>query len=304
MEQSTFPHDLDPNVCQATASNGAATVQVIANGNASNDSANSPSFFTVAFTGDSGQTLNQLVIDLTNTALVFDESGNGFPFTVSSNPGGVSISKSLSPNNQILTLTFGSTFLPGQTISFGIDRDLSAINASGNSADLLAGADIKATINSSTTLLGAFANQLGTGFTFADGYGLVNAQTAVESVLGPLPGSTSVTANLSTRGFTGTNDNVLIGGFIVQGAASKNVIVRALGPSLTGLGVSGALADPTLELHDQNGNLIAFDDNWQDDSNQAAQIQTANLAPTNANESALAETLGPAGYTSIPGLIP
>ena len=299
LQQSTFPHDLDPNICQAIASNGAATVQVIANGNASNDSANSPSFFTVAFTGNSGQTLNQLVIDLTNTPLVFDESSNGFPFTVSSNPGGVSISKSLSANKQVLTLTFGNTFLPGQTISFGIDRDLSAISASGNSADLLAGADIKATINSSTILLGAFANQLGKGFTFADGYGLVNAQKAVESVLGPLPQSTSVAANLSTRGLTGTGDNVLIGGFIVQGAASKNVIVRAIGPSLTGFGVSGALADPTLELHDANGNLIAFNDNWQDDSNQAAQIQTANLAPTNANESALAETLGPAGYTAI-----
>ena len=299
LEQSTFPHDLDPNFCQATASNGAATVQVTANGNASNDSASSPSFFTVAFTGDSGQTLNQLIIDLTNTALVFDESSSGFPFTVSSNPGGVSISKSLSPDNRILTLTFGSTFHPGQTISFGIDRDLSAISAGGNSADLLAGADIKATVNSSTILLGAFANQLGTGFTFADGYGLVNAQAAVESVLGPLPQSTSVAANLSTRGLTGTGDNVLIGGFIVQGAASKNLIIRALGPSLTGFGVSGALADPTLELHDQNGNLIAFDDNWQDDPNQAAQIQAAHLAPTNANESALAETLGPAAYTAI-----
>jgi hypothetical protein len=299
MEQSTFPHDLDPNFCQATASNSTATVQVSANGNSTNDSASSPNFFTVAFTGNSGQTLNQLVIDLTNTPLVFDESSNGFPFTVGSNPGGVSISKSLSASKQILTLTFGSTFPPGQTISFGIDRDLSAISAEGNSADLLAGADIKATINSSTILLGAFANQLGTGFTFADGYGLVNAQTAVESILGPLPPSTSVAANLSTRGLVQTGDNVLIGGFIVQGAASKNVIIRALGPSLTAFGVSNALADPTLELHDQNGTQIAFDDNWQDDSNQAAQIQAANLAPTNASESALAETLSPAGYTAI-----
>jgi hypothetical protein len=300
MEQSTFPHDLDPNFCQATASNGTATVQVSANGNSTNDSASSPNFFTVAFTGNSGQTLNQLVIDLTNTPLVFDPSvSTGFPFTVGSNPGGVSISNSLSASKQILTLTFGSTFTPGQTISFGIDRDLSAINAEGNSADLLAGADIKATINSSTVLLGAFANQLGKGFTFADGYGLVNAQKAVESVVGPLPPSTSVAANLSTRGLVQTGDNVLIGGFIVQGPTSKNVIIRALGPSLAAFGVSGVLADPKLGLYDINGTLIASDDNWQDDSSQATQIQAAGLAPTNANESALAETLSPANYTAI-----
>ena len=298
MEQSTFPHDLDPNFCQATASNSTAAVQVTANGNSSNDSSSNPNFFTVTFTGNSGQTLNQLVIDLTTTALVFDESGSGFPFTVGSNPGGVSISKSLSPDNKVLTLTFGSTFLSGQTISFGIDRDLSAIGASGNSADLLAGADIKATINSSTILLGAFANQLGNGFTFADGYGLVNAQKAVESVLGPLPTSTSVAANLSTRGLVLTDANILIGGFIVKGAVSKKVIIRARGPSLSGF-VSSPLADPTLELRDQNGNLIAFDDNWQDDPNQAAQIQSTGFAPSNANESALVENLSPDLYTAI-----
>jgi hypothetical protein len=298
MEQSTFPHDLDPNFCQATATNGTATVQVSANGNDTNYSASSPNFFTVTFNGNSGETLNQLVIDLTPTLLVFDESSNGFPLTVGSNPNGVSVSHTLSADNRVLTLTF-TNFVPGDSISFGIDRDFSAINADGNSADYLAGADINATIDSGTTLLGAFANQLGKGFTFADGYGLVNAQTAVESVLGPLPPSTSVAANLSTRGLVQTGDNVLIGGFIVQGAASKNVIIRALGPSLTAFGVSNALADPTLELHDQNGTQIAFDDNWQDDSNQAAQIQAANLAPTNASESALAETLSPAGYTAI-----
>lgn len=300
MEQTTFPHDLNPNVCTATASNGVATVQVTANGNSSNDSANSPTFFTVTFNGNAGETLNQLIVDLTNTPLIFDESMDlGFPFTVGSNPSGISVSHTLSPDNRVLTLNFGNTFHPGQTVSFGIDRDFSAINASGNSADLLAGADVKATVDSATTLLGAFANQLGAGFTFADGFGLIDAQGAVASILGPLPGSTSVTGNLSTRAITQTGDNVLIGGFIVQGTGSKHVIIRALGPSLTNAGVSGALGDPTLELHDQNGNTIAFDDNWQDDPDQATAIQNSGLAPTNPNESALAETLNPGSYTAI-----
>jgi len=298
MQQTTFSHDLDPNVCQATAANATATVQVTANGNASNDSSSSSTFFTVAFTGNSGQALNQLVIDLTNTPLVFDESSNGFPFTVGSNPSGVSISKSLSADKRILTLSFGSTFTPGKTISFGIDRDLSAISAGGNSADLLAGADIKATINSSTILLGAFANQLGAGFTFADGYGLVNAQKAVESVLGPLPQSTSVAGNLSTRGLVQIDDNVMIGGFIAQGAAAKKVIIRARGPSLTGAGVSGAMADPTIELHDHDGNLIAFNDNWRD--TQEPEIQATGLAPSNDAESAIVvQALAAGNYTAI-----
>jgi hypothetical protein len=302
MEQSVFPHDLDPNVCTATATNGTATVQVTANGNSTNDSASSPTFFTVTFSGNAGETLNQLIIDLTNTLLIFDESANlGFPFTVGSNPGGVSVSHTLSPDNRILTLTFGNTFHPGQSISFGIDRDIGTISppSGGNSADLLAGADIKATVDSSTILLGAFANVLGTGFTFADGYGLLNAQAAIQSILGPLPGSTSVAANLSTRAITLTGDNVLIGGFIVQGPSSKNLIIRAIGPSLAGAGVAGSLADPTVELHNQNGVVIAFDDDWQDDPAQATAIQNAGLAPSNPKESALAETLAPGPYTAI-----
>ena len=95
------------------------------------------------------------------------------------------------------------------------------------------------------------------------------------------------------------DDNVLIGGFIVQGSASKNLIVRALGPSLAEHNVVGPLADPTLELHDGQGTLIAFDDNWQDDSDQATQIQATGLVPAEPSESALVETLAPGVYTAI-----
>ena len=61
-------------------------------------------------------------------------------------------------------------------------------------------------------------------------------------------------ANISTRGFVGTQDDVMIGDFIIGGSTGfAKVVVRALGPSLDSLGVSGALVDPTLELHDSNG---------------------------------------------------
>ena len=71
--------------------------------------------------------------------------------------------------------------------------------------------------------------------------------------------------NISTRGFVETESDVMIGGFILGGGSgSANVLVRAWGPSLTQGGVSGALADPTLELHDENGTLVQSNDNWKD----------------------------------------
>jgi hypothetical protein len=124
---------------------------------------------------------------------------------------------------------------------------------------------------------------------------------AIESILGKRFAATGATGNISTRAYVGTGDNALIGGFIVQGSANKRVIVRAIGPSIqsNGLPLPGTLADPTLELHDANGNVIDSNDNWQDDQNQAAQIQTAGLAPSDPRESALAETLSPSNYTAI-----
>ena len=71
--------------------------------------------------------------------------------------------------------------------------------------------------------------------------------------------------NISTRGFVETGSNVMIGGFILGAeSGNANVVVRALGPSLTAFGVSGALADPTLELHDDNGVLVRSNDNWKE----------------------------------------
>ena len=75
-------------------------------------------------------------------------------------------------------------------------------------------------------------------------------------------------ANLSTRTAVGVSESVSIGGFIVQGAAAKEILIRAIGPSLTALGVSGALADPTLELRDVQGNLLFSNDNWKEAQKQ------------------------------------
>jgi len=109
--------------------------------------------------------------------------------------------------------------------------------------------------------------------------------------------------NISTRARVDTGDNVLFGGFIIGSATSTSkVIVRALGPSLTAFGVPGALADPTLELHDGNGATIATNDNWKVNDvggSQQAEVEATTLPPTNDLESALVRTLTPGGYTVI-----
>jgi hypothetical protein len=100
--------------------------------------------------------------------------------------------------------------------------------------------------------------------------------------------------NISTRGRVSVGESVLIGGTIVLGSNSQDVIVRALGPSLP---LEGTLADPTLELYDGNGVLLRSNDNWRSD--QSAEITATMLAPVNDSEAAIVATLSPAPYTAI-----
>jgi hypothetical protein len=120
------------------------------------------------------------------------------------------------------------------------------------------------------------------------------------------PDTTSLLGNISTRGFVQTGDNVMIGGFIVQGAGAKRVIIRAIGPELTQYGIPNPLANPTLELHNGTGALIGFNDNWQTTilggvitSDQVSDIQNSGHVPTAANESAIIADLQPGSYTAI-----
>ena len=111
--------------------------------------------------------------------------------------------------------------------------------------------------------------------------------------------------NISTRLQVGTGDNVLIGGFILTGTGNKTVILRAIGPSLTGI-VPGAMANPTLELRNAAGTLIGQNDNWKTTqmggvitSDQVAAIQASGVQPTNDAESALIATLPVGNYTAV-----
>ena len=120
------------------------------------------------------------------------------------------------------------------------------------------------------------------------------------------PDADSFLANISTRSFVQTTDNVMIGGFIVQGTQPKMVIIRAIGPELTPFGVPNVLANPTLELHNGAGALIASNDNWQTTiiggiimHDQVQEILNSGRAPTDPRESAIIANLPAGNYTAI-----
>ncbi|MEP7070787.1 MAG: hypothetical protein ABI839_00230, partial [Verrucomicrobiota bacterium] len=104
--------------------------------------------------------------------------------------------------------------------------------------------------------------------------------------------------NVSTRGNVGINNDVLIGGLIVHGGSSKRVILRALGPTLASYGVNGTLRDPTLELRNASGTVLASNDDWSTGA-QAAAITSSGYQPANGTESAIISTLPAGNYTAI-----
>ena len=105
-------------------------------------------------------------------------------------------------------------------------------------------------------------------------------------------------ANISTRGLVETGDAVVIGGFIIGGNAGHTaVLLRAIGPSLESVGITNVLADPTLELRDNNGSLLQSNDNWKE--SQQAVIEATGIAPQNDFEAAMVATLPPGYYTAV-----
>jgi CSLREA domain-containing protein len=139
-------------------------------------------------------------------------------------------------------------------------------------------------------------------------------QQTFATLPGPTPTATptatpaGLVANVSTRLPVGTNDNVLIEGFIVQGPAgsTKKILIRAIGPSLVPFGVTDALANPTLEIDDANNATIATNDDWRTTQvggiitgDQSGEIGGSGLAPGNDLESAIIADLPPGSYTAI-----
>ena len=110
-------------------------------------------------------------------------------------------------------------------------------------------------------------------------------------------------ANIATRGFVDSGDNVMIGGFIIgaglgtNGSGSARLLLRAIGPSLGDAGVENALQDPTLELVNGNGDVIAANNNWRD--TQQAEIEATTIPPSNDLEAAIVQTVPAGAYTAV-----
>ena len=123
------------------------------------------------------------------------------------------------------------------------------------------------------------------------------ADTENEMIRRGVPPPVGQLLNISTRLGVNTGDNVLIGGFKISGSANRQVLLRALGPTLHSFGINDALVDPVLELHDGAGTLLVANDNWKD--TQQASIDATGKAPSNDLEPAILRTLPPGGYTAI-----
>jgi hypothetical protein len=104
--------------------------------------------------------------------------------------------------------------------------------------------------------------------------------------------------NISTRGNVQTGNDVMIGGFIIQGSQAKTVVVRARGPSLQAAGISNFLADPTIQLVSGAGTVLDNNDDWQTHTN-AGLVTSSGFAPSSNKESAIYVTLAPGAYTVI-----
>ena len=245
---------------------------------------------------------------LTVAYLAFDGSGNLF-----ATDGGVTVFK-FTPAGTRTTFAFGS----GLSNAQGLALDGSGNIFVGNIANSDSGTIFKfTTAGSRSTFAAGLNGPIGLAFdasgnlfetdtfsgtifkftpdgtksTFASGLGQPNC-LAFEPV-------TEKLRNISARGLVQTDENVLIAGLIVGGNALANnaVVVRAIGPSLSKSGIANPLQDPTLELHNAGGAIIASNDNWQE--TQEAQIMASGLAPTDAHESAIFAMLPAGAYTAV-----
>jgi hypothetical protein len=113
-------------------------------------------------------------------------------------------------------------------------------------------------------------------------------------------GAASQLANIATRGFVQTGNNVMIAGFMLGvNNGNRSIAMRGRGPSLTQFGLTNVLADPTLEVHNGNGSIMVTNDDWESDPVSAAQLTANGLALTDPKESGIFVTLPAGAYTAI-----
>ena len=126
------------------------------------------------------------------------------------------------------------------------------------------------------------------------------AGVAVIEVYDLSPAVSATLANISSRAFTGTGNNIVIAGFTLGNhSGTDTIVVRGIGPSLAQAGILDPLANPTLQLRSANGALVAANDDWQQEPAQAAALNNAGLAPSHPLEAAILKALPPGAYTAL-----
>jgi hypothetical protein len=140
----------------------------------------------------------------------------------------------------------------------------------------------------------------------ATAYNTAGVESAYSPPLTYTAGSKRVIApaalvNISTRTLVQTGEDVMIGGFIVDGIVPKKVALRAIGPSLVAAGLTGAMSDPVLQLMDSSGAVVASNDSWNDNwrSDQEAAIIDSTVPPADDGEAAIVSTLAPGSYSAV-----
>jgi hypothetical protein len=250
----------------------------------------------------------------TNSVKLYSIAGDGSSLSP--------IGQMLGPNAGIFP-TGGLAFGPGGKLYFNYSTDkVNAINSKLYTVDTSSGAItpignslgtvILVLLSDGTTLYG-----IDTFSSSNIGIYTINTSTGVATRISTITGlasgyfldaatfSTAQLLNISTRMEVLTGDNVLIGGFIITGSQNKRVLLRGIGPSLGSKGVSGALSDPTLEVHG-NGAIIAANDDWQTTiiggqitADQRGDIAASGAPPSDSHESAIILNLAPGAYTAI-----
>ncbi|MEY2565111.1 MAG: hypothetical protein QOH88_3304 [Verrucomicrobiota bacterium] len=292
---SVQTYTLNPTAQNITANGSTGIVNVTCTGSCSWAAVSNSPFITIN-SGSSG-------------------TGNGtVGFTVASNPNS---------GQRIGTMTIaGLTFTVSQdgiNCTYSIAPTSKTLNASASTNTVnvtaVAGCAWTATSNDPSFLS---VNSGATG----SGNGTVTYAVAANSGTAPRTGTltvagqtftvtqgtaTGLAGNVSTRLPVGTDDNVLIEGFIVQGPAgsTKKIIIRAIGPSLLPFGITDALANPTLVIKNESNAVIATNDDWRTTqiggiitADQSQEIATSGATPTNDNESAIIANLAPGNYTA------
>lgn len=218
--------------------------------------------------------------DLTGLAYYTFDVGTTFDFTGSGSmtlAGGVTNSGTVMLN--------GGTTVCGDTSRILIRSSVNGVQRTWNGTGVYVLTDVD------------FKDQAGSSAITVTG-GLDSGNNGANWTIAPCPAPPSLLLNISTRLKVLTDENVLIGGFIVTGTQPKKVILRAIGPSLGTANppVAGALGDPILELHKPDGSVIS-NDNWRD--TQETEIIASTVPPTNNLESAIVATLDPGAYTAV-----